>query len=128
MVSNLNKSDRTVMIVDDELVVRQMIRIILEANGFRVVAEADDGAEAVSRYRALRPRITLMDICMPNMNGIEATREIISYDPDARVVLFSGLHRNDLAESARKAGARDALAKPVKIRELKEILHRVMLT
>ena len=121
-------ADRTVMIVDDELVVRGMLRLILETNGYMVVAEANDGVEAIDHYLQLRPRITLMDISMPNKNGIDATREIVAIDANAKVVIISGIHCKDLVKTALEAGARDALSKPVKIKVLKEVLHRIMQT
>lgn len=114
------------MIVDDEQVVRDLLRAVLEQNGYTVVAEANDGVEAVANYLESRPRITLMDVCMPNKNGLEATREIVSHDEHAKVVLVSGIHGTDLAQTAREAGAKDALVKPFKITDLNEILHRIM--
>jgi two-component system chemotaxis response regulator CheY len=114
------------MIVDDEPAVRQMLRMVLEASGYTVVAEACDGREAVDRYLAVRPRVTLMDVCMPNKNGLEAAREIVSLDAHARIVMVSGIHCADLAVSAREAGAREALEKPVKIKVLKDVLARLV--
>lgn len=119
-------TDRTVMIVDDELVVREMMRLILEMSGYMVVAEANDGVEAVAHYLELRPRITIMDISMPNKNGIDATREIVAIDANAKVVILSGINCKDLVKTALEAGARDALSKPVKIEVLKEVLFRIM--
>jgi two-component system chemotaxis response regulator CheY len=115
----------TVMIVDDELVVRELLRIILEMSGYAVVAEATDGVEAVALYLELRPQITLMDICMPKKNGIDATKEIVAIDENAKVVIISGIYGKDLVKTAHEAGARDALSKPVKLYALKEILQRV---
>jgi len=115
----------TVMIVDDELVVREMLRVILEMSGYSVVAEATDGVEAVALYLELRPQITLMDLCMPNKNGIDATKEIVAIDENAKVVIFSGINGKDLVKIAHEAGAKDTLSKPVKLSALKEILHRV---
>jgi two-component system, chemotaxis family, chemotaxis protein CheY len=127
MRTDHHPADRTVMIVDDEAAVRQMLRMVLEASGYTVVAEANDGVEAVSRYLAVRPRVTLMDVCMPNMNGLDATREIVALDTHARIILVSGIHCENLAISAREAGARDALQKPVKIKVLKDVLARLVL-
>ncbi len=126
MRTNSQHTDRTVMIVDDEPVIREMLRRIVEISGYTVVAEANDGVQAVVGYRESHPRITLMDVCMPNKNGIDATREIVSFDANAKVVLVSGIHQKDLLKTAQEAGAAYALAKPVKIRALKEILHEVM--
>lgn len=126
MLTDHSPEDRTVMIVDDELAVRQMLRMVLEASGYTVVAEANDGVEAVACYLATRPRVTLMDVCMPNKNGLDATREIVSLDAHARVVLVSGIYCSELTTSAREAGATEALGKPVKIKVLKDILARLV--
>jgi two-component system, chemotaxis family, chemotaxis protein CheY len=115
----------TIMIVDDELAVRELLRAILEMSGYSVVAEATDGVEAVALYLELRPEITLMDLCMPNKNGIDATKEIVAIDENAKVVIVSGINAKDLVKTAHEAGAKGALSKPVKLSALKEVLHRV---
>jgi two-component system, chemotaxis family, chemotaxis protein CheY len=127
MQTDHHQADRTVMIVDDEAAVRQMLRALLEASGYTVVAEAGNGVEAVTRYLAVRPRITLMDVCMPNKNGLEATREIVSLDAHAIIVLVSGIHCKGFAVTAREAGARDALEKPFRLKVLKDILARLVM-
>ena len=73
----------TVMIVDDELFFRTLLREILEKQGMIVVAEAVNGRDAVEKYRQHRPDVTIMDIVMPEMHGIDATREIIAADAHA---------------------------------------------
>jgi two-component system, chemotaxis family, chemotaxis protein CheY len=122
---NPQHANYRVMIVDDDLVVRELLRVILEMSGYSVVAEATDGVEAVALYQELRPQITLMDLCMPNKNGIDATKEIVAIDENAIVVIVSGINAKDLAKTALEAGAKGALSKPVKLGVLKEVLHRV---
>ena len=125
MQMNPQHANCTVMIVDDERVVRDLLRAILEMSGYSVIAEATDGVEAVALYLELRPQITLMDLCMPNKNGIDATKEIVAIDENAKVVILSGINGKDLVKTAHEAGAQDVLSKPVKLSALKEILHRV---
>lgn len=80
---------QSVLIVDDHALVREGVRSLLDAEQFRVVGEAGDGQEAVATYKALHPDIVLMDMQMPKKNGLEASREILEHDPNARVVILS---------------------------------------
>lgn len=102
----------TVMIVDDSLFMRKMLRDLLEAQGYQVVAEAADGVEAVTRFQESRPQLTTMDIVMPNRTGLEALREIRSIDSSARVVMCSAVGQESLAEEATRSGAQAFILKP----------------
>jgi two-component system chemotaxis response regulator CheY len=110
--SGTGLSNTSVLIVDDELFFRGLLRDILVSNGFSVVSEAADGVEAVRQFRAHRPDLTIMDIFMPDGNGIEATREILALEPDSRVIICSGVGYDDDIEAALQAGARDIIYKP----------------
>ena len=77
----------TVLIVDDALFMRMMIRDILNKDGFEVVGEAENGVEAVEKYKELKPNLVTMDIVMPEMDGIEAVKQIIKIDSDARILM-----------------------------------------
>ena len=116
----------TVLVVDDELFFREMLRDVLVNGGFHVIAEASDGVEAVELYRRHRPRITVMDIFMPEMNGIEAIREIVSFDPGARILIFTGMGFDEDVEVALKAGARDVILKTYLPEEITGIINRVL--
>lgn len=96
----------TVLIVDDQVPFRLAARAVLRrAAGFVLVGEAADGAEAVARVAELAPALVLMDINMPNMNGIEATRQILAQAPSTTVFLCSTYQRSDLPPEAETAGA-----------------------
>jgi two-component system chemotaxis response regulator CheY len=101
-----------ILIVDDTLFMRHMLRGIVEEEGWTVVAEAANGVEAVEKYRECLPDITTMDIVMPLKSGIEALNEIIAFDGKARVVMCSALGQEGLVEEARKAGALGYILKP----------------
>jgi two-component system chemotaxis response regulator CheY len=102
----------TVMIVDDSLFMRKMLRDILEEEGYEVVAEASDGEEAVAKFREYRPELTTLDIVMPNKTGIEALREIMALEPAARVVMCSAMGQESLTAAAAEAGAKAFIVKP----------------
>ena len=102
----------TVMIVDDELFYRQLLGEILAKEGFTVVAQASNGSEAVEKYKIHVPMITIMDIFMPETNGIEALREIMAFDGNARVLICSGMGFEEDLTAALDAGARGVIYKP----------------
>ena len=102
----------TVMIVDDSLFMRKMLRDILEEEGYEVVAEASDGEEAVAKYRECRPELITLDIVMPNKTGIEALKDIMALDPAARVVMCSAMGQESLTTAAAEAGAKAFIVKP----------------
>lgn len=96
----------SVLIVDDQVPFRLAARAVLRrAEGFRLVAEAADGTDAVALAEELRPDLVLMDINMPTMNGIEATRKILQQHPSTTVFLCSTYQRSDLPPEAETSGA-----------------------
>jgi two-component system chemotaxis response regulator CheY len=124
-----NKSSQapvTVLIVDDELFFRIMLRDVLEKEGFSVVAEAANGVEAITKYRLHRPAITIMDIFMPEENGIEALKEIVAMDRNARVLIYTGVGFDEDIEVAMRAGAKEVILKTFSPEEVTEVIKRVM--
>ena len=101
-----------VLIVDDSTFMRLMIRKILTKHGFAVIGEAKDGEEAVQQYAKLRPNLVTMDIVMPKLNGIEAVKKIIQFDPDAKIVMVTALGQEQLVIEAIKSGAKEFVIKP----------------
>jgi two-component system chemotaxis response regulator CheY len=123
----INGAHCNVLIADDSYFMRNMLRNILESIGYKVVAEAEDGFEAVVKFSELRPHVTLMDVIMPRKDGLEATADILSLDNNAKVVICSTLDFETLADAAYKVGARDVIFKPFKVDRIREVLHRVRL-
>lgn len=103
-----------VLIADDASFMRQMIREIIEPEGYEVVGEATNGIEAVEQFEALNPDIVTMDIVMPKRSGIDAVKGILAKHPDAKVVMCSALGQETLVMEALQAGARDFIVKPFK--------------
>jgi two-component system chemotaxis response regulator CheY len=115
----------TVMIVDDLPFMRNILHTMLEVNGYIVVAEAENGFEAITRYRDLKPKIIFMDVIMPIKSGIDATKEILSIDNEAIIVICSSLGDDELVKTAIESGARDVIVKPYKIDRLIDVLQRL---
>jgi two-component system chemotaxis response regulator CheY len=117
---------KRVLIVDDAVFMRNMIRDIFAAGGLDVVGEASNGLEAVERYRELKPDVTTMDIVMPFKSGIEATREIVKADPRALIVMCSALGQESLVMEAIEAGASDFVVKPFKAGDVLAVVRKVL--
>ena len=101
-----------VLIVDDAAFMRKMLSDALTGGGHEVVGEAGNGVEAVERFQELRPDLTTLDITMPEKDGIQALKEILSFDPAARVVMCSALGQESKVLESIKAGAKDFVVKP----------------
>ena len=117
---------RTVLICDDAIFMRSMIADILKQAGFEVVGEAETGAEAVARYRELKPDLVTMDLVMPDMGGLDAVRQIMAEDPNAKVLMCSAMGQQALVVEAIQAGARDFVVKPFQPSRVLEAVQRVL--
>lgn len=117
-----------VLIADDASFMRQMIREIIEPEGYEVVGEATNGIEAVEQFEELSPDLVTMDIVMPKRSGIDAVKGILAKHSDARIVMCSALGQETLVMEALQAGARDFIVKPFKpdnvLATLKKILEK----
>ena len=101
-----------VLIVDDAAFMRKMLSDALSSGGHEVVGEASNGNEAVQRFQELRPELTTLDITMPEKDGLQALKDIMSFDPDARIIMCSALGQESKVLEAVKAGAKDFVVKP----------------
>jgi two-component system chemotaxis response regulator CheY len=115
-----------ILVVDDAIFMRRMISDILVENGMEVVGEADTGSGAVERYKELKPDLVTMDIIMPEMNGIDAVRQIVSYDSNAKIVICSALGQQTLVQEAIAAGAKDFLIKPFNPSRVVEVITKIL--
>ncbi len=114
------------MIVDDIVLMRFMMWNIFESLGFDVVAEAATGQEAVQKYRMYRPSLVVMDISMPEMDGLSAVKKIMEIDRNAKIIICSALMQRDIVLEAIQAGARDFIAKPVQRERMEWSVRNVM--
>ncbi len=116
-----------VLIVDDALFMRTLLRDVFEAAGWDVVAEADNGEQAVDLYRKQQPDLVTMDLVMPQMDGLDALKKILRIDSQARIVVCSALDQKQLVLEAISAGARDFIVKPFQGWQVMEVAERVIL-
>lgn len=117
---------QTVLVCDDAIFMRTMISDILSQAGFEIVGEAETGAQAVERYRQLKPDLVTMDIVMPDMGGIDAVREIVKFDADAKILMCSAMGQQALVVEAIQAGAKDFVVKPFQPSRVLEAVQRVL--
>jgi len=116
----------TVLICDDAVFMRTMISDILAESGFEVVGQAETGVQAIERYKTLRPDLVTMDIVMPDMGGIDAVREITSFDANAKILMCSAMGQQALVVEAIQAGAKDFVVKPFQPSRVLEAVQRVL--
>ena len=115
-----------VLIVDDATFMRMMVKDILEKNGYEVVGEASNGLKAVEIYKAENPDIVTMDITMPEMDGIEAVKQIKEFDPTAKIVMCSAMGQQSMVMDAIRAGAMDFIVKPFQSDRVLEAVKKVL--
>jgi two-component system, chemotaxis family, chemotaxis protein CheY len=101
-----------VLVVDDAAFMRKMVTDALAGGGHEVVGEASNGVEALDRFQELRPDVTTLDITMPEKDGLSALKDILAFDPAARIVMCSALGQEAKVLEAIKSGAKDFVVKP----------------
>lgn len=114
------------MVVDDAAFMRHMLKSILTENGHEVVAEASNGAEAISMCKQFNPDLVTMDITMPEKDGIEALKEIMDFNPKAKVIMCSAMGQQAMVLDAIKNGAKDFVVKPFQGERVIEAVSRVL--
>lgn len=103
---------KRILITDDALFMRVTLKNILTQNGYEVVGEATNGAEAVNLYNSLKPDLVTMDITMPEMDGISALKAIKAADPGAVIVMCTAMGQKNMVVEAIQSGAKDFIVKP----------------
>ena len=118
--------DKTVLLVDDAAFMRMMLKDILTKNGYTVIGEAGNGVEAIAKYKELKPDLTILDITMPEMNGIDAAKGISAADPNAKIVMCSAMGQQGMVVDAIQAGARDFIVKPFQSDRVLDAIKKVI--
>ena len=103
---------KRILIVDDAAFMRSMLKDILTKGGYDVIGEAADGVEAVEKYKQLKPDLTILDITMPNLDGIGALKEIIGFDQNAKCIMASAMGQQSMVIESIQSGAKDFIVKP----------------
>lgn len=116
---------KSVLIADDSAFMRISIRSILEKNGFSVIGEAGSGEDVIQKYKVLKPDIVTMDITMPDMDGIEATKRIKGIDSGAVILMLSAMGQEKFVREAIIAGAKTFVVKPFKEEVLLETIKKL---
>ena len=117
---------KTILLVDDAAIMRMMLKDILTKNGYEIVGEAENGLKAVEKFKELNPALVIMDITMPEMNGIQATKGIRDVDPNALVVMCSAMGQQSMVIESIQAGARDFIVKPFQHDRVLEAVAKVL--
>ena len=117
---------RGVLVVDDAAFMRMMIKDVLVKNEYEVLGEAENGKKAVEKYEELKPELVIMDITMPDMDGIEAVKRIKAIDPSAKIIMCSAMGQQAMVIEAIQAGAKDFIVKPFKPDRIIEAVQKVL--
>lgn len=119
-----------ILIVDDALFIRNILKEIAIREGFEIAGEAENGREAVDKYQELRPDVVTMDIVMPDVGGIDggitALREILKFDPAAKVIMVSAIGQHTFVTEAIKEGAKDFIVKPFQQKKVVDALRKIV--
>ena len=119
---------KNILIVDDAAFMRMMIKDILTKNGYNVVGEAENGAKAIEKYGELKPDLVLMDITMPEVDGIAALKKIKGSDPNALIIMCSAMGQQAMVIESIQAGAKDFIVKPFQPDRVLEAVKTVSYT
>jgi two-component system chemotaxis response regulator CheY len=117
---------KNILICDDAAFMRMMIKDILTKNGYNIVGEAENGAKAVEKYAELKPDLVLMEITMPEMDGIEALKKIKASDPNASVIMCSAMGQQAMVIESIQSGAKDFIVKPFQADRVLEAVQKVV--
>ena len=117
---------KNILIVDDAAFMRMMIKDIITKNGYNIAAEAENGKIAVDKYNEVKPDLVLMDITMPEMDGIQALKTIKGADPNATVIMCSAMGQQAMVIEAIQSGAKDFIVKPFQAERVLEAVKKVI--
>ena len=117
---------KNILICDDAAFMRMMIKDILTKNGYNVAGEAENGKVAVEKYAEVKPDLVMMDITMPEMDGIQALKKIRENDPSALIIMCSAMGQQAMVIESIQAGAKDFIVKPFQADRVLEAVQKVV--
>ncbi|AIF44198.1 response regulator [Virgibacillus sp. SK37] len=115
-----------ILITDDAAFMRMQLKDILTKLGHEVIGEAENGHVAIEKFKELQPELVTMDITMPEMNGVEAVKEIKKINPHAKVIMCSAMGQQGMVVEAIQAGAKDFIVKPFTPERIGEAVNKVL--
>jgi len=115
-----------ILITDDAAFMRMQLKSNLENLNHEIVGEAENGFESIQKYKELEPDLVTMDITMPEMNGVEAVKEIMKVNPEAKIVMCSAMGQQNMVLDAIKAGAKDFIVKPFTAERIEEAIGKLI--
>ncbi|MBE5926649.1 MAG: response regulator [Lachnospiraceae bacterium] len=122
----MNISDMKILVCDDSILSRKKFKDCIVNMGCTEIYEAADGEEVVNVYKEVRPTLVFMDIVMPKKDGIDAVKDIIAFDPNAKIVMASSVGTQSFLKDAIKAGATDFLQKPIDGEQVKRLIENFL--
>lgn len=115
-----------ILVVDDAAFMRMMVKDVLSKNGFTIAGEAENGAKAIEKFKELNPDLVIMDITMPEVDGIQAVKEIKKINAAAKVIMCSAMGQQAMVIEAIQAGAKDFIVKPFQAERIVEAVKKVL--
>ncbi len=119
----MNLEKFKIQICDDSILARKQVKDVLMEHGCTSIIESKDGEQTVELYKSEKPDLVFMDIVMPKMDGVEAVRQIIEYNPSAKIIMLSSVGTRGQIKAAIDAGAKDFIQKPFKTERILDILN-----
>jgi two-component system chemotaxis response regulator CheY len=120
------KMAKSILICDDAAFMRMMIKDILSKNGYNIAGEAENGVKAVEKYFETKPDLVMMDITMPEMDGIQALKKIKSTDAEANIIMCSAMGQQAMVIESIQAGAKDFIVKPFQAERVLEAVKKAV--
>jgi len=117
---------KNILLVDDAAFMRMMLKDILTKAGYTIIGEAENGVQAIERFKELNPDLTILDITMPEMDGISAAKGIKAANPDAVIIMCSAMGQQSMVVESIQAGARDFIVKPFQVERVIEAVQKVI--
>ena len=117
---------KSILICDDAAFMRMMIKDILTKNGYNIAGEAENGLKAVDKYQETKPDLVMMDITMPEMDGIQALKKIKAADPSANVIMCSAMGQQAMVNESIQSGAKDFIVKPIQADRVLEAVKKAV--
>jgi two-component system chemotaxis response regulator CheY len=116
-----------ILLVDDATFMRLLLKDILTSSGYNIVGEAQDGSDSIILYKRLRPDLVIMDITMHEMDGITAVKEILRFDPKAKIVMCSAMGQQNMVIQSIQSGALDFIVKPFQPERVVEAVRKSLM-